>query len=346
MYDLGQEEKFESNYISAFRIIGNINNHLKYYKNLIFSDCNYFTQYDFDILPKWQSEINVNSNEKEIAQKLKRAHKFMAFRVTYYMNKIPFLKPYFELLKMITFAVHYLPNIQSSGLFPLFNKSLQNNCMGEKYCKSIPKVFPPLPIRRKTSIQIEITHKEMLSLFNNNDYQPLNKFISESFYEAENITLEKAEKNQKYLLDTLKKYIISKIKDSLIEQDKYIINLFSDENIGIPELKKLFIELLFKFPSFSFIEEYYLLYNTLCHQNNKLYKPRNSKNYILTILSFSELKKEVEEILNLFGIYYLELKEKEKKEIDEEILKVNKLVENEKKKALDKLNENARNEIF
>ena len=124
IYDLEQEEKFESNYISAFRIIGNINNHLKYYKNLIFSDCNYFTQYDFDILPKWQSEINVNSNEKEIAQKLKRPHKFMAFRVTYYMNKIPFLKPYFELLKMITFAIHYLPNIQSSGIFRLFNKSL------------------------------------------------------------------------------------------------------------------------------------------------------------------------------------------------------------------------------
>jgi len=109
--------------------------------------------------------------------------------------------------------------------------------MGEKYCKSIPKVFPPLPIRRKISIQIEITHKEMLSLFNNNDYQPLNKFISESFYEVENITLEKAEKNQKYLLDTLRKYIITKIKDSLIEQDKYVINLFSDENLGILELK-------------------------------------------------------------------------------------------------------------
>jgi len=127
MYDLGQNEKFESNYISAFRIIGNINNQLKYYKNLIFPDCNYFTQYDFDILPKWQSEIDINADEKEIAQALQKAHKYMAFRVTYNMNKIPFLKPYFELLKMITFAIHYLPNIQSSGLFPLFDKSLQNN---------------------------------------------------------------------------------------------------------------------------------------------------------------------------------------------------------------------------
>ena len=345
MYDLGQEEKFESNYISAFRIIGKINNQLKYYKNLIFSDCNYFTQYDLDILPKWQSEININPKEKEIAQKIQRAHKFMAFRVTYYMNKIPFLKPYFELLKMITFAIHYLPNIQSSGLFPLFNNSLQNNYFGEKYCKSIPKVFPPLPIRRKTSIKIKMTHKEMISLFNNNNYELLNKFISENFYETENISIEKAEKDQKSLLDTLREFIIKKIKDNLIEQDKYVINLFSDENLGIPELKKLFIELLFKFPSFSFIEDYYLLYNTLSQQKNKLYKPKNSKNYISTILSFSDLKKEVEEILNLFGIYYLELKENEEKEIEEEILKINKLVEEEKKKAEDKLNEKFRNDI-
>ena len=70
MYDLGQEEKIESNYISAFRIIGKISNQLKYYKNLIFSDRNYFTQYDLDILPKWQLEININPKEKEIAQKI------------------------------------------------------------------------------------------------------------------------------------------------------------------------------------------------------------------------------------------------------------------------------------
>jgi len=345
MYDLGQNEKFESNYISAFRIIGNINNQLKYYKNLIFPDCNYFTQYDFDILPKWQSEIDINADEKEIAQALQKAHKYMAFRVTYNMNKIPFLKPYFELLKMITFAIHYLPNIQSSGLFPLFDKSLQNNYMGEKYCKSIPKVFPPLSIRRKTSIEIEITHKEMLSLFKNNNYELLNIFISENFYETENITIEKAEKNQKYLLDTLRKYLIKKVKDNLIEQDKYLINLFSDENLRIPEIKKAFIKLLFKFPSFSFINEYNLLYITLNLQNNELYKPKNSQFHILSILSFSELKKDVEEILNLFGIYYLELKENENKKIDEEILKVNKFLEEEKKKALDKLIERARNEI-
>ena len=345
MYDLGQEEKFESNYISAFRIIGNIANQLKYYKNLIFSNCNYFTQYDFDILPKWQAEINASDNEKVIAKKMQKAHKFMAFRVTYYMNKIPFLKPYFELLKMITFAIHYLPNVQSVGLFPLFNKSLQNNYMGEKYCKSIPKVFPPLPIRRKTTIEIKITQKELLSLFQKNNYEVLNKFISENFYETENIAIEKAEKDQKNILDTLREYIIQKLKDSLIDQDKYVINLFSDENLGIPELKKLFIELLFKFPTISLVENYYLLYNTLNQQNNKLYKPKRSKNYFFTILSFSELKKEVEEILNLFGSFCLELNEKEKREINEEISKIKKLVDDEQKKALDKLNENIRNDI-
>ena len=208
IYDLGQKEKFESNYISAFRIIGYIKNQLYYYKNLIFPNCGYFTQYDFDILPKWQAEIDINNDEKEIADKLKKAHKFMAFRVAHFMNKIPFLKPYFELLKIITFAIHYLPNIQSSGLFPIFNKSLQNNHIGEKYCRSIPKVFPPLPIKRKISVEVTITQKELLNLFQDNEYELLNKFISENYYEKKSIKIYKAEKDQKYILDTLKVFII------------------------------------------------------------------------------------------------------------------------------------------
>ena len=48
----------------------------------------------------------------------------MTLRVSYLMKQIPFLKPYFELLKMITFAIHYLPNVQNSGLLPIFNYSL------------------------------------------------------------------------------------------------------------------------------------------------------------------------------------------------------------------------------
>ena len=159
MYDLNNNPKNDNNYISAFRIIGNINNNLKFYKNLLFPNCSYFTQYDFDILPEWQSKIELDLNEKNSSEKIKTNHKIMATRVTFLMKKIPFLKPYFEILKLITFSIHYLPNIQKIGMFPIFSNAIQNKMMGEKYCKSIPKVFPPLPIRKRITIEVVINIK-------------------------------------------------------------------------------------------------------------------------------------------------------------------------------------------
>ena len=201
IYDLfvpGLDMSYENNYISAFRIIGNIHSNLSYYKNMFFPNCFYYTQYDFNIMPKWMKKINeeiikeINENQGEKQEEnvkrekgkeeissiiLDEIHKIMANRVTILMKKIPFLQPYFELLKMITFAIHYLPNIHRTGLFPIFNKSIQNNHINIKYCKSIPKVFPPLPIRKTVTLEVEVTPIELLNCFKNNDFKEINNFI-------------------------------------------------------------------------------------------------------------------------------------------------------------------------
>ena len=137
MHDLGQTSENENNYMSAFRIIGYMNDNIKYYKNILFPKCSYFSQYDFDILPFCQSKINKSLEEKHTADNLEYSHKIMNYRVKYLMNKIPFLKPYFELLKMITFAVHYLPNVQRCGLFRYFKMQYSINILE----KNIVKVF-------------------------------------------------------------------------------------------------------------------------------------------------------------------------------------------------------------
>ena len=113
-----------------------------------------------------------------MSELIEKGHKIMTLRVSYLMKQIPFLKPYFELLKMITFAIHYLQNVQNCGLFPIFNYSLQNNFVGEKYCKSIPKVFPPLPIRKTTTLNLKFAEEELLNYFKDNNYEKLNQFIS------------------------------------------------------------------------------------------------------------------------------------------------------------------------
>ena len=324
IYDLIKEDKTKNNYISAFRIIGYLEDNLKYYKNIIFPDCSYFTQYDFDVLPKWQSEIDSDIDTSNKAELIKKIHKIMSLRVTLLMNRIPFLKPYFELLKMITFAIHYLPNIQRIGLFPLFNNSLQNQFIGEKYCKSIPKVFPPLPVRKRERIEVVISIKEIIELFKDNNYESLNKFITTCFYEAEETKIEKAIESQRNLLNKIKSYVVEKVKNLLDGQDKYVINFFSDEKLKIKEIEEKFIEVLFLFPKLDFLEDYLIIYNDLDQQDNEYYKPKNTIEYFTNIRTFLDLKKEIEEILNIFGIYSMELFEKESDEIKKEIENINK----------------------
>ena len=339
LYDLTQNSENKNDYISAFRIIGYLENNLKYFKNVMFPDCSYFTQYDFDILPNWETEIDLNIDARVNSESIKKYHKIMALRVTLLMKKLPFLKPYFELLKMITFAIHYLPNIQKIGLFPLFNNALQNKFIGEKYCKSIPKVFPPLPIRKTEKIKMTFTINELFEIFKEKNYEELNKFISICYYENEANQLDNAINKQKNLLNKLKKYIKDKVLNNLAEQDKYIMNFFSDEKLRIPQIEKNFIDILLSFPNTYVLDNYFIIYFLLEKQENKLYKPKNSKEYISKIKSFNELKKEVEEILNIFYIYMNEFFEKEENEINKNIEQLKKDGDEKIKTQINKSNE-------
>ena len=129
------------------------------------------------------------------------------------------------------------------------------------------------------------------------------------------------------------------------EEDKYVLNFFSDEKLGIPKIEKIFIDYLFNFPILDFIDDYFILFNTLNKQDNEIYKPKKSKDYIFKIKSFSDLKKEIEEILNLFGIYSLELFENKLNELNNFISEIYKNVEEEKKKVPNILKKQAKKDI-
>ena len=308
IYDLDLVVKYEKEYISAFRIIGNIENRLSFHKNLIFPKCFYFTQYDFDILPKWQAKINSLENEEDQigALTLDEIHKIMANRVTILMNKIPFLRPYFELLKMITFAIHYLPNIQKAGLFPIFNKSIQSNYPENHYCRSIPKVFPPLPIRKTIILKVKFKYKEILYIFRNDNYKQLNEYLSIIFYENDNLDLNNIIEKFKPLFDKLRNYVRQRIKNSLNPEDKDVFELFSDEKMKIESVEKYFKVNLIAIPISYILKEYFEIYDILDKQE-ELYKPKNPRENILKIKNFNELQKEIELIKTSFNNYILEL---------------------------------------
>jgi hypothetical protein len=283
--------------MSAFRIIGNLDNTLSYYKNLIFPKCFYFTQYDFYVLPNWKVAINKEINERlekgsnESRNEensfiiLDEIHNIMAIRVSFLMHKIPFLRPYFELLKMITFAIHYLPNVQKADLFPLFNNSLQNK-LNSNYCKSIPSVFPPLPVRRTTNLEIIIKTNELFNCFNNNNYIEINKFISICYYETKSSIIEKTIEKQSFKLEKIRAYVKNKIKNNLPLEDKNMFKYFSDENMKISYFENKFKEYLFYLPLISISENVFIIHEILSQQDNAKIKPKKS---IVELFLFSEI---------------------------------------------------------
>ena len=323
MVNIGITEAYDNNYISAFRIIGNLDSNLSYFKNIFFPNCFYHTQYDFDIMSKWKKEINeeiiekINKKpgknkknkikkekgvEENLAIFLEKIHKVMANRVTILMNKIPFLKPYFELLKMITFAIHYLPNVHRAGLFPLFNQSIQNEHINIKYCKSIPKVFPPLPIRKTINLKLEIFPSELINCFKNNNFEELNKFISICYYESENVKMNEVIEKQIFLLEETKNYIRNEIHNKLPPEDKSQFLYLTEENMKIPDTLKQFQNVLFSIPILIIKDDLDNMLNILNKENNENIKPKKSREEIYNIKNFSELKEEITEIMNLFQI--------------------------------------------
>jgi len=226
----------------------------------------------------------------------------MANRITILMKKIPFLQPYFELLKMITFAIHYLPNIHRTGLFPIFNKSIQNNHINIKYCKSIPKVFPPLPIRKTVTLEVKITPIELLNCFKNNNFKEINSFISICYYETENININKAIEKQNFLLDKIKKYIRNKIKNILLTKDESAFSYLTDENMNIPKALSQFKDILFLIPILSIKDDLNIILDLLDKEENQIIKPKKSILDIYRIQNFFELKREADEIMTIFRI--------------------------------------------
>ena len=137
----GETQKF----LSAFRIIGKIKNQVLYCNDLIMPDCDFDVEYDIDIFPEFKQSAANNKENKKIIYENEQSHKLMSILIKAMMDKIPRFQAYFELLNMITFCLHYLPNIQACGMFPDLSNSLLKK---GKYIKNIPPIFPPLPVKK------------------------------------------------------------------------------------------------------------------------------------------------------------------------------------------------------
>ncbi|ORX47663.1 ankyrin [Piromyces finnis] len=112
-------------FLSAFRIIGKIKT-LYYNKDVVLPKCYYDVEYDIDVSPEFKASLMKNEDNQNIIADNERSHKIMATFVKEKMNSIPHFKPYFELLYIITFCLHNLPNVQACELLNIFSEGQMN----------------------------------------------------------------------------------------------------------------------------------------------------------------------------------------------------------------------------
>ena len=347
MNDLIGEEKDSGKYKSAFRIIGKISKKLEYSNNIIFPNCFYDTEYDFDI------NADVEKNDIEKLSKLENKYWVMTRLVKIFMNKVPFLRPYFELLKLITFGIHYLPNLQESGLFPDFSESIQQKFPGQAYIRNIPPLYPPLPIEKRINIEISFDTKKILSEFSNEQLQNLNIILSANL--IDDIKLLKINVNELKLkensMDELLTNIIKNIyKRNIDSNDQYILNFYSDEQLDIKGIKNIFFDSLINLMAFEIIGPYANIYNNL--KNAPFETPIKIPFKIDKILNFKKynylkkfLQNDVLNLLHSFTQIFSQDVDKVKAKIKNNINQINIDSSKAKEKVYDQILENTKTEF-
>ena len=140
MQEIGDDILFKKQaFMSSSRIIGNMEDVLKVCDNIIFPDCNYKVEGDFDIFPEYLAELK--QKQLELSYFIINAQQtrlLMKIKCLLIMEEIPYFKSYFLLLKIITFALHYLPTLKSNCLYPELKNSLANK--GKPYVKNLPTI--------------------------------------------------------------------------------------------------------------------------------------------------------------------------------------------------------------
>jgi len=144
------------------------------------------------------------------------------------MDKLPFLKGYFYLLDMITFAIYYLVSIKTLSAFPDTKNSIKEKCSknGKFYLRVIPSVFPPLPTTIYIQKEFKITFQELSEKI---DHQ-LKVEITENIYRILNNNLKET------FNDNLKERILKEI-EKLINTEIYNRYNYELQIANIEELK-------------------------------------------------------------------------------------------------------------
>ena len=338
VYDLGenitQDNIFQKNSLSAFRIIGIISNDIIVNNNIIIPNCSFRTESDFNLFPGNLNEINAE-NDKDLS-KTQEAIKSMKAIIKLLMPQIPYFRGYFHILDMITFSIHYISTLDVNAIYPDFSESLLFKSNNQSYVSLLPPVFPPLPIKRQIIIKVNLSFSYVINYFLTNEQRNiLNSILSDCALNDSEINYEKIEEILNDLENKYKNYLFNLIEDKENLEYRTKKELHIDEYLNNIQA---FLKLLIKVPKLLLSQLFKSIEKSLkdiINEHNKLYNLKyeiKAKN-IDNILNISDIKKEILILIEDFNNVTYQIKNKSKQMLEDSIKK-------EKSNLLNEINKN------
>lgn len=189
LHELIDDDVNNDQLTTAFRIIGEMCD-IGTAENILFTNESFNVEYDIHPNAHMQKEIATDETTNSKFGSIIYNYNLMKNIVKYIMSKVPEFRGFFTALDMITFAIHYISNLNSIGKTIDTSNSFQSTAKNTQYVRIIPEVFPPLPVSvtKDCTISFELCelveylketciNKEMENLVvnNKNDFSPEGK---------------------------------------------------------------------------------------------------------------------------------------------------------------------------
>ena len=349
VYDLGEDISEENNNnavyknsLSAFRIIGIIENDIFFNKGMIIPNCSFRTESDFNIFDKYKNEkknnfnFKINKEEKNDLEKTQDAIKKMKTIINLLMPQIPHFRGYFYILDMITFAIHYISTLDANAVFPDFSQSFLLKSKGKSYISLLPPVFPPLPVKKQNILNVNLTFTYVINNFlNNKERIILNNELSECAINNTEINIMKIEQILNTLEIKYKNYLINLLNNN--DEIEYRTRRELKINEFIKGIQEIF-HLLIETPKTLLTKIYETMLKSFENNIKELNKEKNIYfNYTLkkiNLNNFEKIEQKKEEIKLLINEYQKIIKQVKK----DLIIKIDDSIEKEKKKFKSNMN--------
>jgi len=173
---------FKQPFMASFRIIAYLKE-VRRFGNILIPSYDFKIEYDIDLRPDYKEYLEQYHKEHgdypEDYELIRQSYVFFAEEIKNKMPKMPLFKEYFELLGMMNSYCYALATWEQMGKMPVFAQTPAQDSY------TVPKAFPPLPIRYFETYPLNTTVGAIFKGLSPSDIEALDKVLFQSFIDRE-----------------------------------------------------------------------------------------------------------------------------------------------------------------